>query len=68
MCRREAVQLVAQALAELPEAQREAILLRHFRGRSLAAIAAELRTTPAAVTGLLYRGLKTLRQRMNPAE
>jgi RNA polymerase sigma-70 factor (ECF subfamily) len=57
---------LAEALAGLPDSQREAVVLRHFQDRSLAEIAAELNCTTAAVTGLLYRGLKTLRQRLQP--
>jgi RNA polymerase sigma-70 factor (ECF subfamily) len=59
---------LAQALADLPEAQREAVVLRHFHGLSLARIAAELHTTTAAVTGLLHRGLKNLRQLLHELE
>jgi RNA polymerase sigma-70 factor (ECF subfamily) len=55
---------LADALAGLPDSQREAVVLRHFHDRSLAEIAAELNCTTAAVTGLLYRGLKALRQRL----
>lgn len=66
--RHEQAVVLAEALAELPEAQREAICRRHFHGRSLAEVAAELGTTPAAVTGLLYRGLKRLRSRLSQLE
>jgi RNA polymerase sigma-70 factor, ECF subfamily len=59
---------VAQALAALPENQREAVVLRHFHGYSLAEIAEELGTTTAAVTGLLHRGLKNLRQQLKELE
>lgn len=59
--RHERALLLAQALAELPEQQREAVVLRHFHGDSLAEIADELNTTTAAVTGLLHRGIKSLR-------
>jgi len=58
-----AVQLAA-ALAELPEAQREALVLQYWHGRSLAQIAAELGRSPAAVAGLLKRGLKQHRLTM----
>jgi len=54
--------LLAEALTELPEKQREAVVLRHFHGWSLEEIGRELECTTAAVTGLLFRGLKTLRQ------
>jgi RNA polymerase sigma-70 factor (ECF subfamily) len=59
---------VAVALAALPDAQREAVLLRHWHGWSLGQIADHLGTTRAAVTGLLYRGLKTLRGRLGSDE
>ena len=55
---------LAGALAQLPRAQREALLLRYFHGRSLPEVAEQLgRTVPAAV-GLLQRGLKGLRERL----
>jgi RNA polymerase sigma-70 factor (ECF subfamily) len=52
---------LAAALAQLPEAQREALTLRHLDGHSLAEIACRLNRTPAGVVGLLQRGLKALR-------
>lgn len=55
---------VALALAGLPESQREAVILRHWHDWSVAAIADQLQTTPDAVTGLLYRGLKALRRQL----
>jgi RNA polymerase sigma-70 factor (ECF subfamily) len=60
--RHERVLCVAAALAQLPESQREAVMLRHWHGRSLAEIAQELDCSTAAVTGLLQRGLKNLRK------
>jgi RNA polymerase sigma-70 factor (ECF subfamily) len=52
---------VADALAQLPEANREAIVLRYYEGLSLDEISARVGRTPAAVAGLLKRGLKQLR-------
>jgi RNA polymerase sigma-70 factor (ECF subfamily) len=52
---------LAEALARLPDNQREAIVLRHWQGCSLAEIAQRLGCTTAAVTGLLHRGLRKLR-------
>ena len=52
---------LANALAELPDAQREAIVLQHWQGQSLAEIAEHLGRTRTAVAGLLKRGLKRLR-------
>ena len=62
-CHEEAVRL-AGALAELPEAQREALVLQHWHGLTLAQIGERLGRTPVAVAGLLKRGLKALRQRL----
>jgi RNA polymerase sigma-70 factor (ECF subfamily) len=56
---------MAQALAQLPDAQREAIVLHHLQGTSLAEAAAKLDRTEAAVAGLLHRGLKQLRQMLD---
>ena len=61
MERHERALRLAEALAKLPDAQRDAVVLRHFQGLSLAEIADELDCTTAAVTGLLQRGLKNLR-------
>jgi RNA polymerase sigma-70 factor (ECF subfamily) len=59
---------LAEALAALPENQREAIVLRHWQGCSLAEIGEHLGCTPAAVTGLLHRGLRKLRQQLHDLE
>lgn len=52
---------LAEALEQLPEAQREALVLQHWQGWSLAQIGVHLGRTPAAVAGLIKRGLKHLR-------
>ena len=52
---------LARALADLPEAQREALVLQHWHGLSLTDIARHLDRSPAAVAGLLKRGLQRLR-------
>jgi RNA polymerase sigma-70 factor, ECF subfamily len=64
--RREELLRMAEVLAELPDLQRRAIELHHLRGMPLAEIAAQLGTTKAAVAGLLHRGMKTLRKRLDP--
>jgi RNA polymerase sigma-70 factor (ECF subfamily) len=63
----QAVRLAA-ALARLPEAQREALVLQHWHGWSLAEIAAHLGRSKAAVAGLIKRGLQQLRQHLPPPE
>jgi RNA polymerase sigma-70 factor (ECF subfamily) len=62
--RNEEVLRLATALAELPEPQRVAVELRHLRGWSLNEIAASMERSPAAVAGLLHRGLAALRARL----
>jgi RNA polymerase sigma-70 factor (ECF subfamily) len=52
---------LAEALASLAEAQREALVLRHCQGWSLDDISRHLGRTPAAVAGLLKRGARQLR-------
>jgi RNA polymerase sigma-70 factor, ECF subfamily len=59
---------VAEALAELPDSQREAVVLRHWQGCSLAEIGEHLNCSTAAVTGLLHRGLKSLRTLLRDLE
>ena len=59
----QALQLSA-ALAKLPDAQREALILRHFHDRSLAHIAQHLGRSQPAVAGLLKRGLQQLRKHL----
>ncbi len=62
MERHERALQLAEALAQLPDNQRDAVILRHFQELSLAEIAKELDRSTAAVTGLLQRGLKNLRK------
>jgi RNA polymerase sigma-70 factor (ECF subfamily) len=59
---------LADALAELPDAQREVVVLKHLQGKTLAEIAAATERTVPAVVGLLRRGLETLRERMEEGE
>jgi RNA polymerase sigma-70 factor (ECF subfamily) len=53
---------LADALAQLPEAQRQAIELHHIKGCTVAETAQKMRRSKTAVVGLLFRGLKKLRQ------
>ena len=52
------------ALADLPERQREALLLRELRGLSYDEVAASMNTTAPAVETLLVRARKTLARRV----
>lgn len=51
---------LSEALAKLPEAQHEAIVLHHLQGLKLAEVATQMGRTEPAIAGLLFRGLKTL--------
>jgi RNA polymerase sigma-70 factor (ECF subfamily) len=53
---------LADRLAELPEVQREVLLLRYCEGWSVGAIAERLGRTRASVASLLRRGLAELRE------
>jgi RNA polymerase sigma-70 factor, ECF subfamily len=55
---------LADALNELAEDQREALILQHWHGWSLAEIGEALDRSPAAVAGLIKRGLAKLRGRL----
>jgi RNA polymerase sigma-70 factor (ECF subfamily) len=66
--REEELVSLADALAQLPDAQREAIMLHHLQGASLAEVAAQLQRTQAAVAGLLHRGLKQLRELLDDSQ
>lgn len=55
---------LADALNDLPDAQREALILQHWHGWSLAEIGTHLGRTPAAVAGLIKRGIAALRGRL----
>ena len=52
---------LADFLKSLPEAQREALVLQHWHGWTVSRIAQHMDRTPAAVAGLLKRGLRELR-------
>ena len=56
---------VADALASLPDAQREALELQHWHGWSVAQIAEHMGKSRSAVAGLIKRGLEHLRRTMH---
>jgi RNA polymerase sigma-70 factor, ECF subfamily len=59
---------LTDALLQLPEDQREAVILRHLRDRPLQQIAEETGHTTASVAGLLRRGLARLREILERTE
>ena len=66
--RNEELLRLADALAALPEPQREVVVLKHLRGWTLQRIAEHLGRTIPAVASLLRRGLEDLRRRLAPKE
>jgi RNA polymerase sigma-70 factor (ECF subfamily) len=64
----EQVVRLAQAMERLPEAQREAVVRHYWQGWTTTQLAEHLGRSPAAVAGLLQRGLKALRQEMREVE
>jgi RNA polymerase sigma-70 factor (ECF subfamily) len=61
------VATLREALADLPRAQREAILLRELRGLSYDEVARALSVTTAAVESLIFRARRTLQVRLSEA-
>jgi RNA polymerase sigma-70 factor (ECF subfamily) len=62
LVRKEEGERLLEALARLPEREREALILQKYHDWTLAQIAEYLGCTPGAVAGLHARGLKRLRQ------
>ncbi|MEM1224567.1 MAG: sigma-70 family RNA polymerase sigma factor [Planctomycetota bacterium] len=59
---------LCQAIENLPESQQHAINLHHWQGMTINAVADEMDKTPAAVAGLLKRGMKSLRAQLRRRE
>ncbi len=66
--RNEQLLLLADAVAALPDVQRQAIVLHYWQGESVAQIGQHLGRSRPAVAGLLQRGLKKLRSQLNGSE
>ena len=60
--RQEQLARLAEALAQLPEDQRTAVELHHLQGVRVAELARQMGRSGPAVTNLLYRALKRLRE------
>jgi RNA polymerase sigma-70 factor (ECF subfamily) len=60
--RQELLAQIAGALEQLPEDQRDVVLLRDVQGHSVAEVARQLGRTRKSVAGLLLRGRSKLRQ------
>ncbi len=64
LSREELVLRLAQAVAGLPEAQRQAVVLQRFENLSLAATAERMNRSRDSIIGLLRRGVKRLREEL----
>jgi RNA polymerase sigma-70 factor (ECF subfamily) len=57
---------LSRAIEDLPDAQREAVTLHHLLRWKLDDVAAQMGRSPAAVAGLIKRGLRQLRDVLAP--
>jgi RNA polymerase sigma-70 factor (ECF subfamily) len=63
---RELVDRAQEAISNLPDAERTAILLRHFEGRSIAEIATVLRCGESGAKQAVFRAVHKLRAVLGP--
>jgi len=68
MARREISQAVARVMAELPEDQRTAIILKEYHGLTFQEIADLLDCPLSTVKTRLYQGLTVLRRQLQQAD
>ena len=66
--RNEQLMELAQAMAGLPEAMREVLLLKHCQGWSVAEIGDHLGRSRPSVASLLRRGLQHLRDHLHDGD
>ncbi|HUK95537.1 MAG TPA: sigma-70 family RNA polymerase sigma factor [Gaiellaceae bacterium] len=66
VARHEEIEALSAALAELPQQQRDAIVLREFYGLSYSEVAAALGVSGAAVESLLFRSRRRLQEHLRP--
>ena len=64
LMRQERLLELAEALGQLPEDQRTALELRYLQGHSVGEVCRRMGRGTPSVANLLYRGLKSLRQRL----
>ena len=64
--RQEEIAALSSALAELPQTQREAVILREFYGLSYREVSAALGLTGPAVESVLFKSRKRLQEKLRP--
>ena len=64
--RRDEIAALSEAIAGLPPAQRQAVILRDFYGLSYREVSVALGVSGPAVESLLFKGRKRLRERLPP--
>ena len=62
LIQQEQILKLTAAIAELPDSQREALILQHWQGCTLADIAVQMGRSRVAVAGLIKRAIQTLRE------
>lgn len=65
MMKEERLQLLAEAIAELPDEQREAVTLHHLQQCTLDEVAKQMGRSRPSVAGLIRRGMLALRERLD---
>ena len=66
--RKESYAEVKEAIAQLPEYQREAILLRYYKGWKIKEIAVAMETTESTVKSRLHQGIQKLKKKWERGE
>ena len=64
VARAEEVTRLAEALAALPDDQRQAVEMHHLEGLRFAEIAARMGRSKTSVAGLVFRGVRALKARL----
>lgn len=68
IARSEELSRMQLAIGALPAVQQEAITLHHLQGMTLAEVANRMGKTPAAIAGLIHRGLRSLQKAVTSPE